>query len=98
MKLAIGFFFLLQLCVMALTSLLFWSQPARGHPDPYAQIAATFVGIPALILSALAFGLIYKWRNALPEQYRERILLLSTAMAIVAALATASGFLGVGFG
>ena len=98
MKNAVGFFFLLQLCGTVLISHMFWSQPARSSPDRYAQMAAMFVGVPVLIVATLALGLIYKWREALPEQSRDKILLVSPAMVVTTVVATVSGFLGVGFG
>ena len=98
MKIVVGFVFVLQVCGSVLVSLMFWSQPADLGPDPYAQMAAMIVGVPTLLLSALALRLIYKWRDALPERFRDSILLVSTAVMVVTVLDIVSGFFGVGFG
>ncbi len=98
MKIAASFLFVLQLCGTVLISLIFWSQHARSNPDPYAQMAAIFVGVPVLILVTLTLGLIYKWRQSLPERYRDKVLLASSAMVVITLMATVSGFLGIGFG
>ena len=92
MKRYLGFALLaIQAAAMALMMLMFWS-PQSHSGDSYAPMAAAILGFPITFISGLILWAVYGLRYAFSEEYRDRLLLTSTAILVGTMLAVATGF------
>ena len=92
MKRYLGFALLaIQAAAMAMMMLMFWS-PQSHSGDSYAPMAAAILGFPITFISGLILWAVYGLRYAFSEEYRDRLLLTSTAILVGTMLAVATGF------
>ncbi|MBB4615865.1 hypothetical protein [Novosphingobium taihuense] len=61
--------------------------------NPEGGFMMALIGLPLAVVSALILGWIYAMRSALPDEHRERILLISTVFMLMTTLPFLAGLL-----